>query len=78
MKAREHVRKTGVNFYKIGIGNKDDDTFLPWNNEYTATNPKTTWKIKTLSTIMSMLGHTNVGNQDTIFYHVYVRPHKCR
>lgn len=59
MKAREHVRKTGVNFYKIGIGNKDDDTFLPWNNEYTATNPKTTWKIKTLSTIMSMLGHTN-------------------
>jgi len=53
MKAREHVRKTGVHFYKIGIGNKDDDTFLPWSSEYTSTNPKT--------------------DQDTIFYHGYVK-----
>ena len=78
MKVRDHVRKTGVHFYKIGIGIKDNDAFLPWSNEYTSTNPKKTWKIRTLSSIMAMLGHTNVGNQDTVFDHGYVRPHKCR
>jgi hypothetical protein len=65
---KEHVRSTGVHFHRTGIGGQKADTFSPRADSYVKHHPSQTWKMKTLSEILTDLGHQKVNT----LYHLYV------
>jgi len=56
MGAPDHLRGDRVHFYNMGIGAEDNDDFIPRLDGYTDQSSR--WKIKKLSSIMKMLGHS--------------------
>eukprot|EP00916_Digyalum_oweni_P019487 GHVL01032412.1.p1 GENE.GHVL01032412.1~~GHVL01032412.1.p1 ORF type:complete len:223 (-),score=6.03 GHVL01032412.1:88-756(-) len=57
MKTKEHRRNPNVMFYPTGLSGFDNDTFEPKLDSYV--KMKTTWKIRTLTTLMRELGHSH-------------------
>ncbi|XP_046345078.2 probable methyltransferase-like protein 24 [Haliotis rufescens] len=51
----DHIHKGVVNFHKLGIGAEDTDTYKPARGMYVKEDQ--TWKMRTLPSIMKMLGH---------------------
>ena len=68
IKVKEHVRSTGVHFHRTGLGGQKADSFSPRVDSYVKDHPSQTWKMKTLSEILTYLGHQNVNTP----YHLYV------
>ncbi|XP_046381001.1 probable methyltransferase-like protein 24 [Haliotis rufescens] len=50
-------RSKNIHFHDIGLGARDNDTFVPTKDIYV--KKATTWKIRRLKTLMEMLGHTH-------------------
>ncbi|XP_076434556.1 putative methyltransferase-like protein 24 [Babylonia areolata] len=57
MKTPDHRRSPNVMFYKIGLGGVDTDAFVPRRNMYVT--KETTWKMRTLKSLVTTLDHTN-------------------
>ena len=58
---KEHVRPTGVHFHPVGLGGQKADSFRPRVDSYVKHHPSQTWKMKTLSEILTDLGHQEVN-----------------
>jgi len=59
MNMTDHRRSPQVMFYAIGLGHEDTDTFDPHLDSYV--KKKTTWKIRTLQSLLRQHNHTEVG-----------------
>ncbi|CAH1795152.1 unnamed protein product [Owenia fusiformis] len=59
MNTDSHKRADNIWFYNIGIGTIDTDTFTPRVDNYVKKSKLFTWKVRTMESIMKMLGHTN-------------------
>ncbi|XP_055891024.1 uncharacterized protein LOC106074906 [Biomphalaria glabrata] len=56
MQVKDHRRGDNVHFRKLGIGAKDNAEFKPRLDGYT--KPEDHWNVRSLGSIMKMLGHT--------------------
>ncbi|XP_005102082.1 uncharacterized protein LOC101863520 [Aplysia californica] len=56
MGVSDHLRGDRVHFMNLGIGAEDNDKFVPRVDGYASSTAR--WKIKKLSSIMKMLGHS--------------------
>ncbi|CAH1793720.1 unnamed protein product, partial [Owenia fusiformis] len=59
MKTESHKRMDNLWFYNIGLGKVDSDNFTPRVDKYVDKSQIFTWKLRTMKSIMEMLGHTN-------------------
>ncbi|CAH1802560.1 unnamed protein product [Owenia fusiformis] len=59
MKTESHKRRENLWFYNIGLDGVDSDNFTPRVDYYVRKSKIFTWKVRTLKSIMKMLGHTN-------------------
>ncbi|XP_046585221.1 probable methyltransferase-like protein 24 [Haliotis rubra] len=55
VKWNDHIHKGVVHFHKLGIGAEDTDSYKPARGMYVKEDQ--TWKMRTLPSIMKMLGH---------------------
>ncbi|CAH1795534.1 unnamed protein product [Owenia fusiformis] len=60
MKTESHKRSGNLWFYNIGLRSVDSDNFTPHVDSYVNKSQIFTWKVRTLKSIMEMLGHTNI------------------
>lgn len=58
---KEHIRKSGVHFYPIGLAGVSKRNFSPRIDMFTKKKPSQKWTIKTLQDIIISLGHENVS-----------------
>ena len=58
MTTSDHRRNAHVVFYRIGLGDHDNDTYVPRFNKYV--KEKTFWTLRTLKTLVTALGHAEV------------------
>ncbi|CAH1779365.1 unnamed protein product, partial [Owenia fusiformis] len=59
MNTESHKRMENLWFYNIGLGRVDSDNFTPRVDQYVKESKLFTWKVRTMKSIMEMLGHTN-------------------
>ena len=59
----DHRRSPQVMFYATGLGHEDIDTFDPYLDIYV--KEKTTWKMRTLESLLRQHNHTEVGVGDS-------------
>ena len=62
----DHRRSPQVMFYATGLGHEDIDTFDPYLDIYV--KEKTTWKMRTLESLLRQHNHTEVGVGDSENY----------
>ena len=57
MNVKSYRRSKNIEFYNLGILDKNIDDFQPRVDEYTKKHPNRLWKMRRLENIISILGH---------------------
>ena len=61
MSEPDHKRSDNITFHNLGMGSTNHDVFNPRKDRYTKEQGEDVlWKVRTVKSIMQMLGHENV------------------